>query len=568
MDQIRLLARTFFARLFESDLMPEGLPQVQLVLWGALLAATPTTGYPLLLRREVFDSDRVILITLSMVAIGVVGLIIWDGVFPDRRDMRILGPLPVPTRRFVVARLAALGQVYALFAAAVCVPQSIIFALLAAGYGDPLPRLHGIAAHFATVLCASTFVFCSLIAAQCLLLLVFGRRAAQAASVAFQVVFAVGLIQLVFFLGEVGRALRRSGDSYEAVAAVAALPPMWFLGLYEALAGSGDPVVLAFARLAAGVTAASVALAFILYAASYGTLSRRALEGPGAQGAPPGRAWLAGTLSRAPARGYNAPLRTAIRQFTIRTLARSRTHRMMLAMYGGIALAIVLSSAVSVTVRGGASLWRPGLAMLSMPLVLQFLLLVAIRVIVALPSEPKARWIFRACEPAARGDAITSIRDAMALLVVLPTTLFALAQGLLFWGVAPALGHAAFCLVVGSAFAELLIARTSKLPFACTYFPGTSRVFSLWPIYVLCFFVYTVVFAEIDRKLLSRPLALIVFCGCALGVAGLLAMYRRATLAELSGLRFEEEDPDAIFQGFHLSEGLAAAPKPSVIRVP
>ena len=74
MDQIRLLTRTFFARLFESDLMPEGLPQVQLVLWGALLAAMPTIGYPMIVRRA-FDSDRVMLITLTMVAIGVVSLI-------------------------------------------------------------------------------------------------------------------------------------------------------------------------------------------------------------------------------------------------------------------------------------------------------------------------------------------------------------------------------------------------------------------------------------------------------------------------------------------------------------
>ena len=48
MGQTRLLARAFFVRLFESDLMPDGLPQVQLVVWGALLAATPTSWKALL----------------------------------------------------------------------------------------------------------------------------------------------------------------------------------------------------------------------------------------------------------------------------------------------------------------------------------------------------------------------------------------------------------------------------------------------------------------------------------------------------------------------------------------
>ena len=53
MGQVALLRRAFFNRLFESDLMPDGLPQVQLMIWGAILAATPTTGYLLLLRRQI-----------------------------------------------------------------------------------------------------------------------------------------------------------------------------------------------------------------------------------------------------------------------------------------------------------------------------------------------------------------------------------------------------------------------------------------------------------------------------------------------------------------------------------
>src|SRR5262245_11833586 len=103
--------------------MPDGLPQVQLVIWGMLLAATPNTAYAIFALLKYnrlqfvmplgseFDVDRLILITLSMISIGVVGLVIWDGVFPDRRDVRVLGVLPIPTRRFVFARLGSLGRV-------------------------------------------------------------------------------------------------------------------------------------------------------------------------------------------------------------------------------------------------------------------------------------------------------------------------------------------------------------------------------------------------------------------------------------------------------------------------
>ena len=52
MHQTRLLARAFFSRLFESELMPDGLPQVQLVIWGMLLAATPTTAYAVMMPKK------------------------------------------------------------------------------------------------------------------------------------------------------------------------------------------------------------------------------------------------------------------------------------------------------------------------------------------------------------------------------------------------------------------------------------------------------------------------------------------------------------------------------------
>ena len=570
--QTRLLARAFFSRLFESDLMPDGLPQVQLVIWGMLLAATPTTAYAIALPKKYvgaqfvmplgpeFDADRLILITLSMIAVGVVGLVIWDGVFPDRRDVRILGVLPVPTHRFVAARLATLGRVYVLFATPLAVLQSIVFGLTVTGFGAPVSRLHGIAAHFLTVTLACGFVFSALVATQCLLLLVFGRRAAQAASVTFQVLFAIGLVQLLFFLPDLGRVLRAGGATHEGLSALSAVPPTWFFGFYEQLAGTATAGSAALGRLAVEITAGTVAAATALYAWSYDRLSQRALEGVPARTS----ASMVTRAVRDPhlSRLVNQPLTAAVRAFTIRTLFRSRTHRMMFAVYGGFAIAFVVSSALSIAFRNhGAGLWQPGLAMMSMPLVIQFVLLAAIRVIVSIPSEPKARWVFRACEPADRSAAVGGARDAMLLLVVLPSTAFALAQGLVFWTPVAAVSHAAFSWVMGRLLAELLISRTGKLPFACTYFPGNSRIFTLWPLYLLAFFVYTVAFAEIDRALSSRPLKLAWFAVAATLAAQLIVVHRKRTLAALPALRFDEEDPQAIFQGFQLSEGLAATPR-------
>ena len=291
MHQTRLLARAFFTRLFESELMPDGLPQVQLVIWGMLLAATPPAAYAVMTPIKYakaqffrplgpeFDVDRLILVTLTMIVMGVVGLFIWDGVFPDRRDVRILGVLPIPVRRFVVARLAALGRVFVLFAMPLSAMQSVVFGLTVSGYGEPIGRFHGIGAHFLAVLLACAFVFCALVAAQCLLLVIFGSRAAQAASMAFQVLFAVGLVQLLFFLPELSGVLYAGGTAQEDIAALAAFPPAWFFAIYEQLAGSAGSADAALARTATLLTVAAAVLAPALYGASYSYLSQRALEG-------------------------------------------------------------------------------------------------------------------------------------------------------------------------------------------------------------------------------------------------------------------------------------------------
>jgi hypothetical protein len=200
--------------------------------------------------------------------------------------------------------------------------------------------------------------------------------------------------------------------------------------------------------------------------------------------------------------------------------------------------------------------------MLSMPLIFQFLLLIGLRVIIALPVEPRARWIFRAAEPANRGAAIAGAADMMLVLVVVPTAVFALIQGLVFWSVSAALSHAVFCLVVGWVLTQILLVRTDKIPFACTYYPGKSRIFTLWPLYIIAFFLYALLFAEIDRALTTRPKPLLFFCIVATAAGAALVYRRQRMLAALGEIRFEEEDPDLMFQGFNLSEAMAAAPRP------
>ena len=85
------------------------MPQAQVVIWSLAFLATPRLILPVKFadQRAADAPDpgsmvhallvfRLFFITLTMTAIGFVALMIWDGIFPDRRDARILTPLPVP----------------------------------------------------------------------------------------------------------------------------------------------------------------------------------------------------------------------------------------------------------------------------------------------------------------------------------------------------------------------------------------------------------------------------------------------------------------------------------------
>ena len=123
-----LLARTFFTRFFESDLLPPGMPQAQFTIWvmagfaapGLLLPSRAAENYLALSNRpealtQLIVVHRLLFVTLTMIALGFVALVVWEGVFPDRRDARVIGVLPLRGSTLVIGRLAALGALAAIF---------------------------------------------------------------------------------------------------------------------------------------------------------------------------------------------------------------------------------------------------------------------------------------------------------------------------------------------------------------------------------------------------------------------------------------------------------------------
>ena len=171
------------------------------------------------------------------------------------------------------------------------------------------------------------------------------------------------------------------------------LPSYWFLGLYQQLNGSMHPALEPLARrawLGLAVVGCGAALA---YALSCRRTLRKIVEEPDIVPGSRRSGWLPRFGNRA---------QTAIGQFSVRTLARSRQHRMILAFYLGIGLAFTSlllkdpATKLQFTNAGGGDPWRE----MSIPLwttsvIMMTLAVAGTRIVFSLPLDLRASWIFR-----------------------------------------------------------------------------------------------------------------------------------------------------------------------------
>ena len=255
--------------------MPPGLPQVQLVIWSMVFMAAPAMFMPVTgpakykqmsyfpgMLAQAISTDRLFLLTYTMIAMGFLGLVTWDGVFPDRRDARILGPLPISMRTLMFARLGAVCYMFGLFFAVTQLPTAVMFGLIAGAFDSPGGVVRGIAGQVIATGLASAFIFFSLIAMQCALLNVLGRAGVQRVAVVLQTLFAASLVMMVLFLPQLGRDIRDGslGPDWMSSSLVRVLPSVWFLAVYEALTGFGGRGIYSMAIPAVTVTAGVISL--------------------------------------------------------------------------------------------------------------------------------------------------------------------------------------------------------------------------------------------------------------------------------------------------------------------
>jgi hypothetical protein len=531
------LVGQFFAGFLNNDLLISAGAGIENTVSQAIaLIVTPGLFYclaavlfkyssvPDRLHEILAWEDRLLFLHFAMILTGILTIIEWDSLFPDRRDYEILGPLPLTTREVFLAKVCSVLLLLVIFWGAANLGPAFLFPAAVLKPADPwlaFPR--HMAAHVIATFSASAFVFLFLTGLHGLLLNVLNpkwfRRASAYAQLAAVLVLVLSFLALPVLTSQTIGWIR--GDN----SVLYVLPPFWFVGLYQVLIGGSGPVfsrLAAFAMIALGIAAAVSALA---YAASYQRHLKRSLESLEAGPSDPGR--FARSVEAAVNRFVlRHPLQRAYFYFIRATLLRSRVHRLLLAVYLAVGLALALG-VTAVAGRQAASGWpTPGL--LSVQLVMSFFLLSGIRFVFTLPAALPANWAFQATEPSAQSQCGVGVRKAMLAFGVCPVLAALLPLHAFLWGWTAAAAHLVYGAAVSALLVEVLLLGFEKIPFTCSYLPGKANVKALWPVYLLLFGAYAYALAKFEYRLLANPGWLVIFClGSAAATAGLRWHNRR-----------------------------------------
>ena len=282
------------------------------------------------------------------------------------------------------------------------------------------------------------------------------------------------------------------------------------------------------------------------YACSYRRIVRRELESTQPDAREPGR--VAHLVCRIWPGVVRDRTELAVIAFIGKSLARSGLHRLVLAIYMGVALALALGGILRPLIEGiGVTLDEPTVALLSIPLFLSFFALVGLRVLFTVPIELPANWVFQITERHEKATYLRGARTALVLIGLVPLALITLPAYWAIWDWQLAAAHTALWVLLGTLLIEALLTGFRKVPFTCSYLPGKANVRLLAPLYVAVTLIYGYSTARWELWLLAESQRWLV--AIAILVAALVAVrVRRRSPSSPAPLLTYEETPNATIQ--------------------
>jgi CubicO group peptidase (beta-lactamase class C family) len=312
-------------------------------------------------------------------------------------------------------------------------------------------------------------------------------------------------------------------------------PSYWFLGLSQQWDGS--PALALLARRAwIGLGIASSATT-VAYALSYFRTLRKIVEEPDIVGSTRGGTWLP---------RIGTAVETALVQFSVRTLLRSRLHRIILAFYLGVGFALVIAMVKNgappnqLADAPAADPWsQVNEPLLAATITMMGFAMIGTRVAFSIPLDLRGNWIFRVTGAHSVPECLAGARRSLLLLSAAPMWILSAVCCFRLWPWRAAAGHLAILTLMALAFAELCLHGFHKIPFTCSYLPGKSQVHLaiLGSLGLLWFILLSVVY---ERQALADPK---LFVPALIGFAVVWACLRWRTTARAS-----EEDAEVQYE--------------------
>jgi hypothetical protein len=541
--QFRTLYRVFLLRVVDLELLSADGDPTKLIGQFATIFVTISSFFTLpallpLLGTASFPgtegwTPEHFFIETAMTCAGLIALLNWEAAFPDKRDLLVLAPLPVRKSTLFLAKVAALFAAPVLAMVALNIFSGVVWPFLfRADSGGFFGVLRVWPAYWITVFVAGGFLVLAILTLQGLAANLLPRQLFLRFSAVLQAAVMCTLM-IVYFIE----------PSLESPAALAAaqnqrmlawLPSYWFLALFNQLNGSMDPVLVPLAKRAwigFGVSALGACTALLL---CYFRLMRRMVEQPDI---------LPQTRFVSWSPQFGNSLTGAIIRFSLRTLLRSRQHRMILSFYLGIGITIVVGY-VKVTNRGfGSTRGAISNSFLFASILMMILTALGLRVVASIPISLPANWIIRVTQVRSAKDYHRAIRWSWLTLGVAPVLVSIAAFLLAASPWRPALGH--FCVMfwLGILLVEICLYTLRKIPFTCSYLPGKAGIHIAFWVCVIFFLRLLHDAAELEGRLLHRLLGgimmVVIVALAAIGMRHLGAS--RADLTE--ELLFEEAYP-------------------------
>ncbi len=561
-NQFDLLMWHLLDRFFNNEMLSVGGETLPLIMTVACAIAVPTLiaavfsfpAYHAFPPRPPIPpywdraAEHLFFVMYSLVAMGTVTVFEADLLFPNLLDLLVLSPLPIPHSRLILARVSATLLFLVLFLLGINSLGILAY--------PPITEFHVgrlFFAHLVAVLMAGTFAATVFLALQGAFICILSSQAYQVTSTVLQGVAIAVLITVLLSFALIYPLLGQLIQSAGTVSHY--YPPFWFLGIYECILNgpSRIPAFAALAHIGCWATVASTLMAIATYPLAYLRRARQAIEGIRPRDVSGAARSLITRMLHATI--LREPSRRAVYHFLSQTI-RTPRHRIYLAMYAGLGVALLISDILRLRFdHGHLSLFlsTPGIQA-AIPGV-AFWTVSGLCSGLAAPANPRGGWIFRVVDGCAKQTQLYTVNTWVAIRGIIITVGIVI---LLYLFSPPALRLAKNVptqLLVGVGICllltDILLLDSQTIPFTEARIPLNTDLAFVLVRYVAVFPAIVMIAVSCESWIESSSIHLAIV-GLAIALTHKTFHLAKQKLLEIQSKRIDLNESNGIIQSLNL----------------